>query len=221
MLIPRDKAVIFFYIETNFLIGYAKDQDKDAEILLNILKSLPLLKILIPSVSCMEALSVLENEGGTRNYFEQILDKEIKKLQNNVKSQYSKQICTSLDSAIVSNVAMAADINDRLFQVLGWVAQDVELIQLEQSGLKASLDNELISDPTDNLILHSILNHSNQNSDVTKVFLSNNSSDFGTKEIKTVLTSAGMQKYLSTTKDFLLPSQSMIGCVGGVGAAPP
>ncbi|TVP63713.1 MAG: hypothetical protein EA343_07345 [Nodularia sp. (in: Bacteria)] len=56
---------------------------------------------------------------------------------------------------------------------------------------------------TDNLILHSILNHAKTSSDEQKVLLTGNSKDFGTKEIKQILGAAEIQKYFASTKDFL------------------
>lgn len=69
--------------------------------------------------------------------------------------------------------------------------------------LSASLENELITDPTDNLILHCILDHAKTSLNDQKVLLSGNSKDFGTKEIKGILQEAGIQRYFVKTEDFL------------------
>ncbi len=193
----------FLYIETNFLIGYAKNQDQDAETLIRDLHSLQPLKIFIPSICCMESLSVFKDEKRRRNEFEQSLNREIKTLQRNINSVYSKQICKDFQTARVSNEKMTNDIESRLFKALDWISKYAELIDLEKSILQESIDTILISDPTDNLILTCILNHSKQDLAATKVFLSNNSEDFGKKEIKEILQDAGISKYLTSTKDFL------------------
>ncbi|MDZ8110613.1 MAG: hypothetical protein RM338_34135 [Nostoc sp. DedQUE12a] len=84
-----------------------------------------------------------------------------------------------------------------------WAANNVELINLESSILITTLNQQFIPAPTDNLILHCILNHAKTSSDCNKVLLSGNSKDFGTKEIKEKLGEAGIQKYVASTKDFL------------------
>jgi predicted nucleic-acid-binding protein len=203
MLISRNEFMIFLYIETNFLVQFAKNQDEQSEILINNSLSFESLKILIPSVCCMEALSVLEDERRRRKDFEDRLTKEIRELKPHINSQHFKAIQKSFQSAKADNNAMAIDINNRVLQTLQWISEKVELIELNSLILKESIDNNLVSDPTDNLILHCLLHHSRRNLDATRVFLSNNSSDFGKKEIKTILENAGIEKYLTNTKDFL------------------
>lgn len=203
MQISRNEFMVFLYIETNFLVQFAKNQDQESEILINNSLSLESLKILIPSVCCMEALSVLEDERRRRKDFEDRLTKEIKELKPHINSQHFKTIQKSFQSAKAGNNAIAGDIDNRTLQVLQWVAEKVELIELNSLILKESVGNVLISDPTDNLILHCLLHHSRRNPDAIRVFSSNNSSDFGKKEIKTILGNAGIEKYLTNTKDFL------------------
>ncbi|MEH2362798.1 MAG: hypothetical protein V7K58_24405 [Nostoc sp.] len=109
----------------------------------------------------------------------------------------------SLQTAKLDNEAMTDDIENRLSEVLKWAANNVELINLESSILIISLNQQLITDPTDNLILHCILAHAKTSSDEQKVLLSGNHKDFGTKEIKQILGAAGIQKYVASTGDFL------------------
>jgi hypothetical protein len=201
--------VIRLYIETNFFIGFAKNQDKDSETLVNsqyIDESL-IVKIVTPSVCCMEALSVLEDERNRSNRFQDNLDLEKNKLRGDINSKYSQEIQKCLEEAKIKNDARINEINIRLFQVLEWVAQNVELIELKPDVLSTSLNEELIIDPTDNLILHCILAHAKKFSTTSstdqQVLLSGNSQDFGTKEIKQKLQEVGIQKYFASTKDFL------------------
>jgi predicted extracellular nuclease len=58
-------------------------------------------------------------------------------------------------------------------------------------------------DPTDNLILHCILNHASQNFTDTKVLISGNKNDFGTSEVVEALRDAGIVKYFASTQSFL------------------
>jgi|JI9StandDraft_1071089.scaffolds.fasta_scaffold00605_4 PIN domain len=200
--------MITLYIETNFLIGFAKNQDQESTSLVKMIQDSGFrknheIKVLIPSICCMESFSVLEDERRRRNNFESKLSREIQALKGNIESEYSREIRKSLQNANFNNAKMASEIENRLFQVLDWVASYVELIELTSSILKESLNETLISDETDNLILHCILHHAQASFDNNKVLLSGNSNDFGTKEIKQVLKEAGIGKYVASTKDFL------------------
>lgn len=201
--------MITLYIETNFFIGFAKNQDKDSEDLVNykFTGQMSLIKIVTPSVCCMESLSVLQDERNRSNRFQNNLDTESNKLQGDINSKYSKEIKKCLEEAKIKNIARINEINIRLFQVLEWAAKNVELIELKPPILTASLGEQLIADPTDNLILHSIVDHARTSpktsSDDHKVLLSGNFKDFGTKEIKKILQEAGIQRYFPSAKDFL------------------
>ena len=200
--------MITLYIETNFLIGFAKNQDQESTALVRMIQdsgfpNTDSIKVVIPSICCMESFSVLEDERRRRNNFESNLSRQIQELKGNIESRHSREIIQSLQNANYHNDQMADEIKNRLFQVLDWVASYVELIELTSSILQKSLDTILISDETDNLILHCILNHAKASPDDNKVLLSGNSRDFGTKEIKQVLKEAGIQKYVASTKDFL------------------
>jgi hypothetical protein len=200
--------MITLYLETNFLIGFAKNQDQKSTELVRMIQDSGFpktdsIKVVIPSICCMESFSVLEDERRRRNNFKSNLSREIQELKGNIELEHAREIRNSLQNANFHNAQMANEIKTRLFEVLDWVASYVELIELTSSILKESLNEILISDETDNLILHCILNHAKASPDDNKVLLSGNSHDFGTKEIKQVLKEAGIQKYVASTKDFL------------------
>ncbi len=204
--------MITFYIETDFFIDFAKNQDQETE---NLVYSqnpevTTRLKIITPAICCMESLSVLESERNRSNRFGDNLKDEVRKLKGDVNSQYSREIKRCLEQAIIKNNERINEINTRLFDVLEWAKNSVELIQLKPDILSASLENLLIADPTDNLILHCILDHAQTSLNSQKVFLSGNSNDFGTKEIKQILQEAGIQKYFAKTTDFLGWLQSQL-----------
>lgn len=207
--------MITLYIETNFFITFAKNQDKDTDDLVDSKHpdKMSLIKISTPSICCMEALSVLEDERNNSNRFKDDLDAERNKLQRDINSQNSKEIQKSLEKAIIESKARINNINIRLVKVLEWAANNVELINLESSILITSLNEQFIPDPTDNLILHCILNHAKTSPKKSlndqKVLLSGNSKDFGTKEIKEILSAAGIQKYVASTGDFFKWLQSI------------
>ncbi|MBE9197901.1 MULTISPECIES: PIN domain-containing protein [unclassified Nodularia (in: cyanobacteria)] len=193
------------YIETNFFISFAKNQDQNSRILIypQELEEISNITIVTPAICYMESLSVLADERRRRHDFTEKLEKERNELKGNIKSKYSAEILRSLQIAKINNEAMTDDIENRLFEVLTWAANNLNLINLEPAIFIDSLNQKFIPDPTDNLILHSILNHAKTSSDAQKVLLTGNSNDFGTKEIKQILGAAGIRKYFASTKDFL------------------
>jgi hypothetical protein len=58
-------------------------------------------------------------------------------------------------------------------------------------------------DPTDNLILHCILEHARASPHDQRVFMSGNRKDFGTKPVQDALQAAGIGKYVAETNQFL------------------
>jgi hypothetical protein len=197
--------MITLYIETNFFINFAKNQDQETENLVNYQYSeaITRLKIVTPAICCMESLSVLESERNRSNRFGDNLKDEIKKLKGDVNSQYSREIEGCLQQALIKNNERINEINTRLFDVLEWAKNSVELIQLKPDILSKSLENVLINDPTDNLILHCVLDHAKTSLNEQKVLLSGNHRDFGTPEIRIILQEAGIQRYFVRTGDFL------------------
>ncbi|WP_413171140.1 PIN domain-containing protein [Anabaena azotica] len=122
--------MITLYIETNFFIDFAKNQDQDTENLVNLQypEVTTRIKIVIPAICCMESLSVLESERNRSNRFGDNLNDEVKKLKGDVNSQYSKDIKRFLQQAIIKNNERINEINTRLFDILEWAKNSVELI---------------------------------------------------------------------------------------------
>ena len=198
--------MITLYIETNFFISFAKNQDQNYDDFVHFQYPNQIsqkLKIITPSICCMESLSVLKSERRKSKRFQENLEAKISELKGSRNSQSSKDVQKCLEQTKIKNDARINDINIRLFEVLEWAGNNLELIQLEPPILIASLNQEYITDPTDNLILHCILNHAKTSSYDQKVLLSGNSKDFGTKEIKEILGAAGVQKYFANIADFL------------------
>ena len=69
------------------------------------------------------------------NTFKVRMGDEINKLKGDINSEYSKEIKRFLEQAKIKTDARINDINIRLFEVLKWATDNVELINLEQSIL--------------------------------------------------------------------------------------
>lgn len=197
------------YIETNFLMSIATGRDPDAN---NLLLSVPTsVRIAIPAICCMEALSALEDEIKRRNHFANELTNQISQLKRDLTSPYAKSLLFHLEESLNKNEGLLNNIKVRLFDALELLADNVEMMELTVDTLRESLNTVFIEeDPTDNLILHCILDHAHLHPHQVKVFLSNNTKDFGVPEVREALREAGITKYFSRTKDFLgwLKSQS-------------
>lgn len=188
------------YVETNFLISIATGRDPEAD---NLLLNPPAsVQIAIPSICCMEALCVLEDEQKRCNRFKGELENQISQLKRDLTSSSAKSLLFHLEESLTENKGLINDIQVRLFQALENVAAKVEMINLSAAILQKNLRNTVIlEDPTDNLISHDILNHAQETE--VKAFLSGNSKEFGVGQVQESLRDAGIEKYFFRNQDFL------------------
>ncbi|MBD1881053.1 MULTISPECIES: PIN domain-containing protein [unclassified Coleofasciculus] len=193
---------MILYVETNFLMSIATGRDSQANTLLE--NPTASVQIAIPSICCMEALSALEDEVKRRNRFMNELNIQISQLRRDVTSSHAQSLLSHLEQSLIENEALLNDVETRLFQALDRLNTKAEIIPLTGDMLQASLDTRFINkDPTDNLILHCILNHARLHTTDRKVFLSANVKEFNPPEVQAALRDAGADKYFSRTQDFL------------------
>ena len=197
---------MIFYIETNFLMSIATGRDPQADTLLQ--NPPPSVQIAIPSICCLEALAALEQDKKARKRFNQELDIQINESKRNLVSPHAQALNLLLSQARDENESLMDDTELRLTQALKQIASKADLIALTAGILQESLDRVLIDDRTDNLILHCILGHAGLHPSEVKVFLSSNTKDFGTLEVREALRNAGVENYFSRTGDFLSWLQS-------------
>jgi hypothetical protein len=194
--------VVLLYLETNFLMSIATGRDPSASTLLS--DPPKEAQLAIPQVCFLEALAVLQEESRQRKNFTNLLDQQILQLSRDVTSSHAAALRTSLDAARIENEEVLEDIRQSLLDSIGLVGSNAELIGLTPQVLEATRNVVLIEDATDNLILHCcILEHARAYPDVFKVFMSNNRRDFGSKPVQDALQSAGIDKYVVETKQFL------------------
>ena len=201
--------MVRLYIETNFLMSIATGRDSQAY---NLLSTPPSsVRIAIPSICCIEALSALEYELKRRNRFENELNLQISQLRRDITSAYAQSLLFHLDQSVVENRGLLDDIKERLFQALDMLAAKAEMIALTADMLQTSLNTAFFEkEPTDNLILYSILKDASVHPTEVKMFLSGNVKEFGALEVQQPLRDAGVEQYFRTTESFLgwLNSQS-------------
>jgi len=203
--------VVRLYIETNFLMSIATGRDPQAY---NLLSTPPSsVRIAIPSICCMEALSALEDELKRRNRFENELNLQISQLRRDVTSPSARSLLFHVDQSVVENRGLLNDVKERLFQALDQLAVKAETIALTTDMLQASLNTAFFEkEPTDNLILYSVLEDVRLHPTEVKVFLSGNVKEFGTLEVQQALSDAGVAQYFRTSQSFVgwLNSQSTL-----------
>ncbi len=201
--------MVRLYIETNFLMSIATGRDSQAY---NLLSTPPSsVRIAIPSICCMEALSALEDELKRRNRFENELNLQISQLRRDVTSPYAKSLLFHVRQSVVENRGLLNDVRERLFQALDQLAAKAEIIPLTADMLQTSLNTAFFEkEPTDNLILYSILKDASVHPTEVKVFLSGNVKEFGALDVQQPWRDAGVEQYFRTTESFLgwLNSQS-------------
>lgn len=203
--------MVRLYIETNFLMSIATGRDSQAYNLLSVPPSS--VRIAIPSICCMEALSALEDELKRRNRFENDLILQISQLRRDITSASAQSLLFHLRQSVVENRGLLNNVKERLFQALDQLAAKAEIIALTAHMLQASFNTAVIDEkePTDNLILYSILQDARLHPTEVKVFLSSNVKEFGTPEVRQALGDVGVEEYFRTTQSFLgwLNSQSI------------
>jgi hypothetical protein len=197
------------YVETNFLMSIALGRDAEAgNLLLNPPASL---EIAVPEVCCMESLSAFESEQKRRFRFNNELNQLISQLRRDLTSASASSLLSYLDMSLEENENLLNDIKKRLFIALESIAANATTIPLSPEIIRGTLSNSLIfEEPTDNLILQTILSHARTRPTEVKILLTGNIKDFTQPNVKEALQNAGINLYFSRTSSFIgwLASQS-------------
>ncbi len=188
-------------METNFVMSHSLGRDSATDELLTGLSSD--VRLVIPVVCFMEAFSAFEDERKRQNRLIGDLQYQIKQLERNVVSSRIQPLIIHLKKSAIELREILNDSRTRLYEVIENLRASAELIGLTPSILGNSLARPLIGDPTDDLILASILDHANSQPSERKAFLSENRKDFDDKPYpKAALEAAGV-KYFAQAAKFL------------------
>jgi hypothetical protein len=151
----------------------------------------------------METFSAFEEETKRHNRLIGDLKGQIRQLERNVVSSRIQILIDHLKRSVIEFQAIFNDTQRRLADAIEALRTKAELIGLTSEILGTSLNRPLIADPTDNLILASILHHAGSRPSERKAFLSGNRKDFDDKLIpKLELEKAGI-KYFAQASKFL------------------
>ncbi|MBD2772845.1 PIN domain-containing protein [Iningainema tapete] len=199
---------MILYVETNFLMGIAKGQDPQAE---NLLRNTPSsVRLVIPSICFVEALTTLDQEEKYNQDFIRRLDIQINEAGRVQSDQNAKLIVNILKQSKVSLLDRINDIKQQFATAFNQLTSKAEMITLNPDILQESLARNILTKHTiDKLILECIIYHARSYPHEVKVFLSSNSKEFGQPEVTEILTNVNVE-YFSKTKNFIgwLQSQS-------------
>ncbi|WP_242044527.1 PIN domain-containing protein [Anabaena azotica] len=177
----------------------------------------PSLKIVIPDICFIEALSTFEKERQNRQEFNRELNIQYNKAFRDINSPNAQNLMQYLQQTIIFNNKILDDITFRLKQVIISLIDKAEIINMNSAiladltektliGSDSDSDSEKLliqNDLMDNLILQCILNHAKSDTQGIKVFLSGNTKDFDKPKVQEALRNAGISKYFTRTQDFL------------------
>jgi hypothetical protein len=194
------QSSFLLYIETNFLMSIATGRDPRADALLA--QPPEGLRLAIPQVRFMEALSVSQRVEKQKSRLTNRFEREIAQVRRDLTSPNARDLLPLLERANIANQELIKDVSTRLFDAIHLLGQTAELITISGAILDASRESVLIADNADNLILHCILSHARSDLQATKVFLTENRKDFGTTLVEDQLQSAGVDKTFWRTNDF-------------------
>jgi hypothetical protein len=160
-------------------------------------------RLAMPAICYMEALSAFEDERRRRHGFSGQIEHQMSQLRRDTTSSHAKALLGHLEQARIANGRLLGDVQDRLFRAVEQVCELIEIIPLSPGALRESMKTVFIKEPTDNLILTSILEHGREHPEGPKAFLSGNFSDFDVPDVRTALAAVGITKYFRTAENVL------------------
>lgn len=192
--------MVILYVETNFPVGIAKGQDSVAADLLA--RTPSSVRLVMPGICYMEALSVLKSEKKQRRKFRSELETQIREVGRDVVSRPARVLVPRLEDANIRLERLQNQVEDRLCLALDDLAKKAALIDLTAEMVQQSLRLGVLDDRTDNLILSCIVAHARSHPSERKAFLSANSTDFEQSAVGEILSDVGV-KYFRQAGDFL------------------
>ena len=199
---------VIVYVETNFLMSVAMGREARGDDLLAAVSAS--VRVAIPSGCYMESFSAFEDEQKRRNWFRAELEKQIVQLRRDTTSANAGTLLRRLEESRIANDQLLNDVQARLFQLVDRAAGILESIPETPAIIQRAVTAMLIPDPTDNLILHSILDHAGRFPGATKALLTDNTRDFDTEDVQAALAAAGINR----------PFRSVTNVLGWLGSLP-
>jgi hypothetical protein len=187
---------VILYVETNFLMSMAMGREANGNGLLAAISAE--FRVVIPSGCYMESFSAFEDEQKRRNWFSNELDQQIAQLRRDITSANAASLLANLEQSRIANDKLLDDVLARLFTFVDQAAPCFDQLQPSPGIIHNAVTNMLIPDPTDNLILHSILADAHARPGDTKALLTGNTRDFSTPDVDTALKAAAINKHFTS-----------------------
>jgi hypothetical protein len=188
------------YLETNWIIGAVMGQDSGADDLLA--SASDRVKLALPDVCVMEAISAFDWKRGERNKLTAEHRTQLTQLRRSTQIPAAQRLATQLTEADSTNAEFLSELFLRLDDYMLRLTRRAELIPLSEAvvlhQLKLSHETEL--DRDDALILASILAHSRTDTVRSKAFLTSNINDFGKDDVSQLLLHSGIKHFRSTNR---------------------
>jgi hypothetical protein len=181
------------YIETNFLVGLAKGQDPGGS---RLVSAPPPCRVAIPGICLMEALSRFEADAKQWRRHREQFNFVLREAKRDLESLHAASLAQHLEESLLGGEDLQREIRGRLETAMRWLADHAEQVPVGPDLIRDHLDNRLvIEDPTDNLILHSVMYHARSNPDGPLAFASENVQDFESLVISQQLASLGIRYF--------------------------
>lgn len=183
-------------------MSLAKGQDIEAQDLL--FNTPAFISIVIPSICLLEAHTTWQHAQKKNEDFLRKVDIEISELLQDQTSINAQFTASRLDNSKSSFEGRVSDIKKRFDLTCNEIASKAEEIPLEFATIQESLARGILKDKhlVDKIILECIIRHSRLHPDITKVFLSANTKEFGQWQVTQLLQNTGI-RYFSKTTNFL------------------
>jgi rRNA-processing protein FCF1 len=192
---------VIVYVETNFLMSVAMGREARGDDLLAAASAS--VHIAIPTGCYMESFSAFEDEQKRRDRFRAELEKQITQLKRDTTSAHAATLLRRLEESRIANNDLLNDIQDRLFRFVERAAGVLARVPTPPKVIRAAVTNMLIPDPTDNVILHSIIENAKRCPAHTKALLTDNTNDFNAPDVEAALKTVGINKHFRNVENVL------------------
>ena len=186
------------YVETNLLLGVATGRLRSLDGLFHDASSS--VRLAIPAVSVMEAFTAGLREQATNREFSQRVRSRIEQIRESGQLPEFADMRARLEEALLFADRALVQVQSRLAAAVEISVRRFSVVQFEPADALAALNDVVCKQPTDNLILHTILRHAASDSDPSKAFFSQNLADFTINGGRDRLRSAGVAALLATTE---------------------
>lgn len=182
------------YLETNYLMSVATGRYPAVELLLPHVPQN--IRLVMPAACIMESLTALENEQSHRRGFTSQIDYQIKQLTQGTESARAQRLLAHLEHSRLENEALVNDLHARLIDAIHAVTNVGLLLEAPPAVIRQSTEQQLCSQPTDNLIVLTIAQHARGHASEQKALFSANIDDFKRGNAGTVLVNSGVRRFL-------------------------